>query len=154
MAKIIIAIDGSEAAADAATTAVELLGKDHEYTVLEAVHVQVPVPTPRLGVGAPYGVPPAPEVVLAASEAARAEAVNDIAVVVRRLGMEARSLVGTGPAAEVIRRAADEIGADLVVVGSHGKGLAVRVFLGSVSHDVLKDPPCAVLVVPVKGRDH
>jgi len=39
--------------------------------------------------------------------------------------------------------------ADLIVVGSHGKGWVDRMLIGSVTEDLLNNLPCAVLVVPV-----
>src|SRR5213078_5124664 len=39
--------------------------------------------------------------------------------------------------------------ADVIVVGSHGKGWVDRVLIGSVTEDLLNNLPCAVLVVPV-----
>jgi nucleotide-binding universal stress UspA family protein len=39
--------------------------------------------------------------------------------------------------------------ADVVVVGSHGKGWVDRMLIGSVTEDLLNNLPCAVLVVPV-----
>jgi nucleotide-binding universal stress UspA family protein len=52
------------------------------------------------------------------------------------------------------RGIADEVeawGADLVVVGSHGKGWVDRVLLGSTTERLLNRLPCSVLVVPVRG---
>ena len=40
--------------------------------------------------------------------------------------------------------------ADVVVVGSHGKGWVDRLLIGSVTEDLLNNLPCAVLVVPVR----
>jgi nucleotide-binding universal stress UspA family protein len=40
-------------------------------------------------------------------------------------------------------------GADVIVVGSHGKGWVDRLLIGSVTEDLLNNLPCAVLVVPV-----
>lgn len=40
--------------------------------------------------------------------------------------------------------------ADVIVVGSHGKGLVDRLLIGSVTEDLLNNLPCAVLVVPVR----
>ena len=40
--------------------------------------------------------------------------------------------------------------ADVIVVGSHGKGWVDRLLIGSVTEDLLNDLPCAVLVVPVR----
>ncbi len=40
--------------------------------------------------------------------------------------------------------------AELIVVGSHGKGWIDRLLIGSVTEDLLNNLPCAVLVVPVR----
>jgi nucleotide-binding universal stress UspA family protein len=50
------------------------------------------------------------------------------------------------PAETVCQVAADEK-ADVVVIGSHGKGWARRAFLGSVSQHIIQHAPCPVLVV-------
>ena len=39
--------------------------------------------------------------------------------------------------------------ADIIVVGSHGKGWVDRLLIGSVTENLLNNLPCAVLVVPV-----
>jgi nucleotide-binding universal stress UspA family protein len=44
-------------------------------------------------------------------------------------------------------------GADVIVVGSHGKGWVDRLLIGSVTEDLLNNLPCAVLVVPVPKPD-
>lgn len=56
-----------------------------------------------------------------------------------------------GTAAEAIGRAAKDWGADLVVVGSHGKGWWDRLILGSVTERLLDALPASLLVVPVPG---
>jgi len=149
MAKVLIGTDGSDASTAAAEKALQLLGKSHQFLILEAVHVPVPLAVGSLGGGVPYALPPSPELLLEASKAVMVEAEADIAALSHRLGVNARLVAEPGGAADVIRRLVEENAIDLVVVGSHGKGLASRVMLGSVSHDVLKDLPCPVLVVPV-----
>jgi nucleotide-binding universal stress UspA family protein len=58
--------------------------------------------------------------------------------------VEAR--LGRGePAAEILR-AADEVGADLIVMGTHGRGGLGRVLMGSVAESVLREAPCPVLI--------
>lgn len=52
-----------------------------------------------------------------------------------------------GYAAEQIVHACREVGADLVVVGSHAHGALHRSLLGSVSRKVMKYAPCSTLVV-------
>ncbi|MET7339160.1 universal stress protein [Nonomuraea sp. NPDC005650] len=54
-----------------------------------------------------------------------------------------------GHPAEVLRQAA--MGADLLVVGSHGYGTLTGMVLGSVSHALLHHSPCPLVVV--RGRD-
>jgi len=52
-----------------------------------------------------------------------------------------------GHAATVICDVAQQRGADLIVVGSHGRGSMDRLLLGSVSHGVLNRAKVSVLVV-------
>jgi nucleotide-binding universal stress UspA family protein len=56
--------------------------------------------------------------------------------------------VVVGSAANEIVRYAEEQGADVVVLGSHGHGLVRRFLLGSVAEKMVRQAPCAVLVVP------
>lgn len=46
-----------------------------------------------------------------------------------------------------IPRAAKAWGADMIIVGSHGRGFLGRIALGSVSDAVVHSAPCSVLVV-------
>jgi nucleotide-binding universal stress UspA family protein len=54
------------------------------------------------------------------------------------------------PAAEIVK-AASEWRADLIVVGSHGRGGIERALVGSVADGVLRHTPCPVLVVRAKA---
>jgi nucleotide-binding universal stress UspA family protein len=54
----------------------------------------------------------------------------------------------TGGAAEEIVKYAREVGAGLVVAGTHGRTGVSRALLGSVAERVARTAPCAVLVVP------
>jgi nucleotide-binding universal stress UspA family protein len=64
------------------------------------------------------------------------------------------TLIWSGSPAEEIVRAAEEVGADLIVVGSRGEGAIRAVLLGSVSHQVVSYAHCPVLVVrPKKARE-
>lgn len=53
------------------------------------------------------------------------------------------------PATEIVK-AAREWPADLIVVGSHGRGIVGRALIGSVADAVLRHAPCPVLMVRAK----
>ena len=57
-----------------------------------------------------------------------------------------------GLAAEGIAAEAEARSAELVVLGSHGKGWVDRILIGSVTERVLAALPSSVLVVPVAAR--
>jgi nucleotide-binding universal stress UspA family protein len=54
------------------------------------------------------------------------------------------------PAAEVVA-AAKDLHADLVCIGTHGRGGLSRVLLGSVAEQVVRHAPCPVLTVRPKA---
>jgi len=56
-----------------------------------------------------------------------------------------------GAPAEVLRRTAAEEGADLLVVGTHGRAGLLKAVLGSVAADLVRDPPTDLLVVPARS---
>jgi len=65
-------------------------------------------------------------------------------------GWDVKSESATGSPATVIIEKADAWGADLIVVGSHGRSALGRFFFGSVSQKVLHEAHCSVRVA--RGR--
>jgi nucleotide-binding universal stress UspA family protein len=61
---------------------------------------------------------------------------------------ELAAKVRTGEARHEIRAEAREWGADLIVLGTHGRGGFERYLMGSVAGDVVRAADCDVLVVP------
>ncbi len=55
-----------------------------------------------------------------------------------------------GDVGGTVCRIAADVGADVIVVGSHGRGAIERLLLGSVSEQVVRHAPCPVLVVRPK----
>lgn len=66
----------------------------------------------------------------------------------RAAGAAATFLVWDGDPAESIIAAAQSEGADMIVIGSHGRGRIGRLVLGSTSAQVSKEASCRVVVVP------
>jgi nucleotide-binding universal stress UspA family protein len=65
----------------------------------------------------------------------------------RSMGVTVDFLVWEGDAGEAIIDAAQAEGADMIVVGSHGRGAVGRFLIGSVSDHVVRHASCPVLVV-------
>jgi len=78
------------------------------------------------------------------------ERVLRVAEILRAKGLDVSTLVLSGdPKAKIVDRA-KEIGADLVVVGSHSRGDVAAFLLGSVAKAVVRFAPCSVRIVRAK----
>ncbi len=69
----------------------------------------------------------------------------------RSIGVAVDFLVWEGDPGEAIIEAARAENADMIVVGSHGRGAVGRFLIGSVSDHVVRNAPCPVLVVRSGG---
>lgn len=69
----------------------------------------------------------------------------------RTAGVTVDFLVWEGDPGESIVEAAQAESADMIVVGSHGRGTVGRFLIGSVSDHVVRNAPCPVLVVRSGG---
>ncbi len=135
--RILVAVDLSEAASPTAAVAGELATGLHAE--LRAVSViEPPLPLPDV-------TPP-----LTPSEYSRlAER-----TLVKRVwplfrDTTVQKVARQGRVVETIHLETSQWGADLLVVGSHGKGWGERLILGSVTERLLNDLPTSLLVVPV-----
>ena len=72
------------------------------------------------------------------------EAASDL----RFAGLHASAAVREGDPAEQIVEYARSVEADLIVMGTRGRGAVQRALLGSVARTVLLSAPCSTLVVP------
>jgi len=141
--KVLVATDGSDLSVAAAHRAFELLGALTDVTVL-AVLTEVPGNDPA-GVANVVSSPLEErqsweDETIAAQEVIRA-------TVAEVQGATVATRVEVGDAGRMIVWVAEQIGADVVVVGSHGRGALTRIVSGSVSEYVVHHAPCPVLVV-------
>jgi nucleotide-binding universal stress UspA family protein len=72
--------------------------------------------------------------------------IDDVATRLRGIGYQAHGTAALGTPAEVILREASARRVDLIMIGSRGRQGVARFVLGSVSHAVLHQMPCPVLV--------
>jgi len=69
----------------------------------------------------------------------------------RGAGLKVSTQLLSGTPRHAIASHAKQFGADLVMVGSHGRGAIARFLLGSVARGVLRTAPCSVEVVRPNG---
>jgi nucleotide-binding universal stress UspA family protein len=138
MARIVVGFDGSETAHHAMQWAIQE-ARTRGATV-DAVHAWTYSFTPAR--------PPAPsdaveiETVERDSELAFHRALDDFDA--QGVPIHRHHIAGD-PAAELLRIAD---GADMLVVGSRGRGALSTILLGSVSEEVIRRSPCPVVVIP------
>jgi nucleotide-binding universal stress UspA family protein len=70
----------------------------------------------------------------------------------RAKGLDATALLVEGPTVEKVLAEAQRLEADLIVMGSHGRGALSRALLGSVSEGVLRGAHCPVTILPARGE--
>jgi nucleotide-binding universal stress UspA family protein len=127
----------SEQALRHAAALVRALGGD-----LTVAHV-FPYPVP-LGGEVPYYTS---QLLGSAARAEQLEKLKAFACPAETAGVRVRSVLREGDPAREIARLAEELPADLLVLGTHGRGGFERFLLGSVTEKLLRRSPCPVLTV-------
>jgi len=112
-----------------------------------AIHCVPPAATLPIGDPAVGIVPPT------AWEEIDAAMVDRIEQSCRAAGLVASAHIVHESAAAGLVQAAKELSADLLVVGTHGRGGLARLALGSVAQNVVDDAPCPVLVIHLPSTD-
>ncbi len=142
--KALLAIDGSSESALALETSASLT-----WPAGAQLEVLTVLPTEAEWYGGPWsvGVAYVPDADLRDRlRADRVALLERAAARLRRPGLEVRTRSVEGRAASVIVDVAEEIGADLVILGARGHGAIEQAFLGSVSAEVVDQTHCSVLV--------
>ncbi|HKZ04778.1 MAG TPA: universal stress protein [Methylomirabilota bacterium] len=137
--RIIVPVDFSDASEEAWTLALKVAALSDAELVL--VHV---VPESPFLAGSPLGAVNVAEVMVKQRHWAERELAGWVERA-RAEGCRARIAVRPGvPHAEILAAATDER-ADLIVIGTHGRGGFDRALLGSVADRVIRLAPCPVL---------
>jgi nucleotide-binding universal stress UspA family protein len=145
---VLIATDGSDIALEATRSGLALLSNATKVTMLSVIGDLVA--DTGGGIEGPIYTPDQEEELRRSEEQQALRALLETEAVVKAVPSPPASLdqrVETGDPAAVICVIARDIAADVIVIGSHGKGFLSRVLLGSVSEHVTRHAPCPVLVV-------
>jgi len=139
---ILVPVDGSETSLQALSKAAGLA----QAFGSEITAVYVLDPYPFTGVGADFAYGQAQYLSAATAEANTA--LEAVKTQMSAAGVPVKTMVGEGHAVhEGIVRVADSVGADLIVMGSHGRRGLEKLVLGSVAQRVLTAARIPVLVV-------
>jgi nucleotide-binding universal stress UspA family protein len=151
--KILIATDGTQHSREAleAIFTINLTDGD-EIKVLSVVDMAIPLPVDLYG-----GFLPATNEIETAVRENAAKTVEEAALYLRekiandKIFITTETLSGS-PESRIVE-AAEEMKADIIIVGSHGYNRWERLLLGSVSDSVIHHAPCSVLVVRTKEKN-
>jgi len=145
MRKIVVATDFSASSRPAFAAALDSARRDGARVVV--LHVMTP-PSPFVGDDLPGSW-------LELEARARQDAERRLAAAVskaERSGVATTGALVKGAPAEVIVRVARREGANLIVLGTHGRSGLGKLFMGSVAARVLGTAKCPVLTVRGRGR--
>lgn len=140
---VVIPTDGSEYAESAAETGFEFAEKTGA-----AVHA-LSVGDESLTHISSVGGPP-PKTTEDVAEIA-AEWADELADDAKAYGLEAEAVVRTGTPAREIAEYADEVDAEMIVMGTAGRGGFERMVVGSVTDKVIRTAPVPVVTVRPDG---
>lgn len=139
---ILVPTDFGRAAESALDYAMALAGKlDARIHLLNVVQMQ--------SIGAEYAMV-MPQEMLEEPIVRNQEKLEQLVAARAGQAAVAPPIVATGDARLQIEQTARRIGADLIVMGTHGRHGVSRLLLGSVAEAVLRIAPCPVLLVREK----
>lgn len=143
--KIILAVDGSEYGNFALEELKKIISPGMEVLIVNALNTASIVSILPISHGVPQG---SYSDVISITKIAAEKMVNEASASLLKEHPEiiVTTKVAEGEPKEIILKEVERFGADLVVVGSHGRGAIGRMLLGSVSHAVTLHAKCSVMI--------
>lgn len=151
--KILVATDGSEYSLSAIDVCCDLViaGTVEAVKVISVYEAQIPIAAEPFVLSSDF-YQKLNDIARDRTQEAVQEAVEMIRSKSRGASLQITTGVELGQPAPVIAETAREWDADLIIVGSHGRGFWGRLALGSVSDAVVHRAPCSVMVVRAKQQ--
>jgi len=152
--KILLAIDDSKFAEAAIHVAISQIRQDHtQVLVLHVVDWSNFMPTPFPAIGEePLFNACQLESIIKGETTEGHQLVTSAAERLRSAGFEASTSLREGDPKSVILDCATEWGAELIILGSHGRKGVARFVLGSVSEAVARYACCSVEIVRLPAK--
>lgn len=142
LARIVVGVDGSEHALAAIQWAIRMAkGMGSEVVAVFALNTPVFFDTGYSSPAVPVQYDPEWR-----DQMAR-EFEEDWCKPLKESGVRYRTVMQDGRPATVINKVADEVNADVVLVGRRGRGGVAELLLGSVSHELVQHSKRPVLVI-------
>jgi nucleotide-binding universal stress UspA family protein len=140
--KILLAVDGSKFSLDAVNCLIEHANWYREKPVCELLYAHPPIPK-LPGIGSVVGRKQIERYYQEDADKALAEAKKRL----ERAGIAYKATLLVGDPAQAIVKHAKAARCDLIMIGTHGRGAAGNLLLGSVATEVLSVANTPVLLV-------
>jgi len=142
--KILVPLDGSKLAEQAIPYATELCKGNTIVTLLQVVHLPLPLAAPDVSMAVPMPDP----------QELRQEALDYLESMAGELRQEGLNIetvaIEQDVTADAIVNYAKEHDMDLIVMTTHGRSGFSRLVFGSVAESVVRQTPCPVLLIRVQ----
>ena len=143
--RVVVGLDGSEHSAAALAWAIRM-ARGMGTEVVAVFGLEIP-----MYFTAPYGVPV--QFDPGWREEMKQEFEGTWCQPLRDAGVPFKAVMNEGRPASVIASVADEVDADMIVLGRRGRGGVAELILGSVSHELVLHASRPVLLIPpARGR--
>jgi nucleotide-binding universal stress UspA family protein len=141
---VIVAVDGSDTALEAAAKGLDVLGRPDDVLLVTVIDTADPMMVTGTGMA---GGTMSEEAFREYEDARKTEGTEVLTDAAAALGMpDVPTRLLQGEAGRAICDAAEQLSARAIVVGTRGRGGVARALLGSVSDHVVRNAPCPVVV--------
>lgn len=139
--KILLPVDGSTCSIRAAEQLLKMRSELASSPETHLLQVHLPIPIGRVQAHVGH------DTLLAYYREESEAQLAAVAQLLKDAGLEYHTHIHVGQPAEVIVDIARQIGAEMILMGTHGRGAVGTLVLGSVSAKVLHFSPCPVMLV-------
>ncbi len=139
---VVVGVDGSDQSRHAARVGADIARKNGA-----TLHM-VTIVRPPEGWWGIVGSPPTPSALSRSLTEAQREILDSVVADLDLSDLEVVQIEDVGDPARMLLDYAEQVDADVMIIGRRGAGLIERIMLGSVANRLVHDAPCPVMLVP------